>query len=133
MNPLLITPAAAAVANVAHSGFSTATGTLAGAANAADFQRYASILQGNGGVDANQLIGMKQGDLQQKISSLSASQQITLAQQLMGGTVSVVNGSGQVIKGTAEKLQIEGGVPVFQVAGQSYTLSQITSVVKTNG
>ncbi|MDE1171502.1 MAG: hypothetical protein PW734_09895 [Verrucomicrobium sp.] len=131
MNPFLVAPAASAAASAAKGGVAAASSALTTASSGADFQRYTAGLQASHGVDANQLVGLKSGDLQEKISSLTSSQKISLAQQLVGSTVTVVNQGGQFVQGKAEKLQISHGVPTFQVAGQSYSLSQLASVAKT--
>ena len=141
MNPFLIQPALANALAVGRGVVGT-LGAVMGAGGAkaaasatspADFQGAMSLLNAQGGVGVNvrSLAGLSPNALQNQIASLPPQQQIALAQQLVGTSVGVSDPSGRIVEGTAQKLQIENGVPVFQVNGNSYSLANLVSVKPT--
>lgn len=133
MNPFLIAPAAGAAGGVARSalssvsGLGTAFGLGKPAATGADFSQQLSTARGNATAPGD-LAGMPAAQLRQKLASMSPDQQVALAQQLVGSTVSVSDLSGRVTTGVADKLQIQNGVPTFQVGGHSYSLASVVGV-----
>ena len=133
MNPLLITPAAGAAANVAHSavaglGSAIGIGNSPAASTGSDFQQQLAAATSMTSASPASLAGLPPAQLRQKLASLSPQQQVSLAQQLVGSTVSVSDFSGHVATGVADKLQIQNGMPVFQVSGHSYSLASLVSV-----
>ncbi len=133
MNPLLITPAAGAAANAVHSAFAglggaVGIGTSPAASTGTDFQQQLAAARSMSAATPSSLAGLPPAQLRQKLASLSPEQQVSLAQQLVGSTVSVSDFSGRVATGVADKLQIQNGTPVFQVAGHSYSLASLVSV-----
>ncbi len=127
MNPILLEPIAAKAAHAALT-----LNPLAAApapTNSSAFQNSLSAYQGQA-VTLQGLSGLSGSALQQKIATMSESQKLSLAQQLVGATVHVQNSAGQLVQGTAGQLQVQGGHPFFNVAGQNYSLSQLFSVDK---
>jgi hypothetical protein len=136
MNPLLITPAAGAASSVAHSALSSVAGlgsavgigSAPAAPSGSDFQQQLAALQSQNSAGPASLAGLNPAQLRQKLAAMSPEQQVALAQQLVGSTVSVADYSGHVHTGVADKLQIQNGNPIFQVGGHSYSLASLVGV-----
>ncbi len=130
----LVEPAVAGAATVAHKALIGLHSPLsapspAGPATSNHFNAMLASIQGEG---VQGLVGLKSGDLQGVVSSLSPQQQVNLSQQLMGSRVTVESAGGQLIQGIASQLQMVNGTPVFNVAGHNYSLSNLMSVNQTS-
>ncbi len=137
MNPLLATPAAAAAASAARSAFSSFSGLGAAAglgaspassSGGSSFQQQLAVARAMTPATPAGLAGLPPAQLREKLAALSPDQQVSLAQQLVGSTVSVTDFSGHVHTGVADKLQLQNGTPTFQVGGHSYTLASLVGV-----
>jgi len=134
MYSALVEPAVAGASTAAHAALTGLHSPLsapshAGPATSNNFKALLASIQGQG---VQGLVGLKSGDLQGVISSLSPQQQMSLSQQLMGSKVTVENTGGQLVQGVASQLQMVNGTPVFNVAGHNYNLGNLMSVLQTS-
>ena len=71
------------------------------------------------------IVGLRLGPMGERRAS---AQTTPSADSFLGKTVSVQDSSGQTATGTVTAVQYQGSAPSVVVNGQSYDLSQVTSV-----
>jgi len=70
--------------------------------------------------------------MQASMSSVQSGMNLMQAYTLLGKTVNVLTSSGETATGPVSAIQYQSGAPCVVVNGQTYSLSQITSVSQTN-
>lgn len=66
--------------------------------------------------------------MQTDLSAVQAGLALLEAGSFLGKTVNVQDSNGQAVSGTVTAVQYQGGAPTITVNGQSYDISQVTSV-----